>query len=376
MSFLTADYFFDLPEGFIAQEPANPRDASRLFVYDRQTQKINHQKFKNLLDYLNPGDLLVFNNTKVIPARLWGVKLPPTHTLPHAGGEGIKGRGNGAKIEILLLKPLSQNKFEALVRPANKIKKGHAITIQNFEVTVIDVLENGNRILDFGNQNPWDVMEQLGEMPLPPYILSPGFTSRTEGKPRAKDKLKTDYQTVYAKEPGAVAAPTAGLHFTSEVFEKLKTKGIQTAELTLHVGVGTFRPVSVDDIREHNMHAESYALSADTVHLIRQTQARGGRVIAVGTTVVRVLESVFKKFGELKADEGETNIFIYPPYQFKVIDGLLTNFHLPGSTLLMLVSALIATEGEGGREKILKLYQEAIKEKYRFFSFGDAMLIL
>jgi S-adenosylmethionine:tRNA ribosyltransferase-isomerase len=374
MSFLTADYFFDLPEGFIAQEPANPRDASRLFVYDRQTQKINHQKFKNLLDYLNPGDLLVFNNTKVIPARLWGVKLPPTHTLPHLRGGGIKGRGNGAKIEILLLKPAGQNKFEALVRPANKIKKGHAITIQNFEVTVIDVLENGNRILDFGNQNPWDVMEQLGEMPLPPYILSPGFTSRTEGKPRAKDKLKTDYQTVYAKEPGAVAAPTAGLHFTSEVFEKLKTKGIQTAELTLHVGVGTFRPVSVDDIREHNMHAESYVLSAETVELIQKTKQAGGRVIAVGTTVVRVLESVFKKFGELKADQGETNIFIYPPYQFKVIDGLLTNFHLPGSTLLMLVSALI--DAEGGREKILKLYQEAIKEKYRFFSFGDAMLIL
>jgi S-adenosylmethionine:tRNA ribosyltransferase-isomerase len=345
-----------------------------LFVYDRQTQKINHQKFKNLLDYLNPGDLLVFNNTKVIPARLWGVKLPPTHTLPHLRGGGIKGRGNGAKIEILLLKPAGQNKFEALVRPANKIKKGHAITIQNFEVTVIDVLENGNRILDFGNQNPWDVMEQLGEMPLPPYILSPGFTSRTEGKPRAKDKLKTDYQTVYAKEPGAVAAPTAGLHFTSEVFEKLKTKGIQTAELTLHVGVGTFRPVSVDDIREHNMHAESYVLSAETVELIQKTKQAGGRVIAVGTTVVRVLESVFKKFGELKADQGETNIFIYPPYQFKVIDGLLTNFHLPGSTLLMLVSALI--DAEGGREKILKLYQEAIKEKYRFFSFGDAMLIL
>jgi len=347
MSFLTADYFFDLPEALIAQEPANPRDASRLFIYDRQTQKINHQKFGDLISFLNPGDLLVFNNTKVIPARLWGVK-----------------KEGSANIEILLLKPLPQNRFEALIRPANKIKKGHAITIQNFEVTVEDVLENGNRVLDFKDQNAWDVMEKFGEMPLPPYI---------ENK-NARDKLKTDYQTVYAKEPGAVAAPTAGLHFTPEIFEKLKIKGVQTAELTLHVGVGTFRPVSVDDIREHNMHAESYMLRADTVAAIEQTKTQGGRVIAVGTTVVRVLESVFKKYGELKPDAGETNIFIYPPYQFKVVDGLITNFHLPGSTLLMLVSALIGAKN--GREKILELYKEAIKEKYRFFSFGDAMLIL
>ncbi len=245
MSFLTADYFFDLPEELIAQEPTSPRDTSRLFVYDRKTQKINHQKFKNLLDYLNPGDLLVFNNTKVIPARLWGVK-----------------KEGSAKIEILLLKPLPQNRFEALVRPANKIKKGHAITIKNFEVTVEDVLENGNRILNFGNQNPWEVMEQFGEMPLPPYI------TRRE----SRDELKTDYQTVYAKEPGAVAAPTAGLHFTSQIFEALKNKGVQPAELTLHVGVGTFRPVSVDDIREHNMHAESYVLSAETVEWIKKTK--------------------------------------------------------------------------------------------------------
>lgn len=347
MSFLTADYFFDLPEGFIAQEPANPRDASRLFFYDRKTQKIEHQKFKNLLDYLNPGDLLVFNNTKVIPPRLLVVK-----------------KDGSAQIEILLLKPIAQNKFEALIRLANKINKGNAITIQHFEVIVEDVLDNGNRILNFGNQNPWDVMEQLGEMPFPPYIANKN----------SQEKLKTHYQTVYAKEPGAVAAPTAGLHFTSEIFEKLKNKNVQTAELTLHVGVGTFRPVSVDDIREHNMHAESYVLSSETVGLIKKTKQAGGRVIAVGTTVVRVLESVFKKFGELKPDSGETNIFIYPPYQLKVIDGLITNFHLPGSTLLMLVSAFVAPEG--GREKVLSLYAEAIKEKYRFFSFGDAMLIL
>jgi S-adenosylmethionine:tRNA ribosyltransferase-isomerase len=351
MSFLTADYFFDLPEELIAQEPTSPRDTSRLFVYDRKTQKINHQKFKNLLDYLNPGDLLVFNNTKVIPARLWGVK-----------------KEGSAKIEILLLKPLPQNRFEALVRPANKIKKGHAITIQNFEVTVEDVLENGNRILNFGNQNPWEVMEQFGEMPLPPYI----------SRHRFKPVSGTDYQTVYAKEPGAVAAPTAGLHFTSQIFEALKNKGVQTAELTLHVGVGTFRPVSVDDIRKHNMHAESYVLSAETVEWIKKTKQVGGRVIAVGTTVVRVLESVFKKFGELRSDAGETNIFIYPPYEFKVVDGLVTNFHLPGSTLLMLVSAFINIDPDfnPGFKKILELYQEAIKEKYRFFSFGDAMFIL
>jgi S-adenosylmethionine:tRNA ribosyltransferase-isomerase len=347
MSFLTADYFFDLPQDFIAQEPASPRDASRLLVYERQTQKINHQKFSDLISYLKSGDLLVFNNTKVIPARLWGVK-----------------KEGSAKIEILLLKSLPLNRFEALIRPANKIKKGHAVIIQNFEVTVEDVLENGNRVLNFGSQNPWEVMEKLGEMPLPPYITSP----------KASDELKNDYQTVYAKEPGAVAAPTAGLHFTSEIFEKLKKKGVQTAELTLHVGVGTFRPVSVDDIREHNMHAESYALSSETVELIKKTKQAGGRVIAVGTTVVRVLESVFKKFGELKSDTGETNIFIYPPYQFKVVDGLITNFHLPGSTLLMLVSALIDTDQ--GRKKILELYEVAKKEQYRFFSFGDAMLIL
>jgi len=347
MSFKTADYFFDLPDELIAQEPASPRDASRLFVYDRNTQKINHQKFRNLLDYLNAGDLLVFNNTKVIPARLWGIK-----------------KEGSAEIEILLLKPLPQNRFEALVRPANKIKKGHAITIQNFEVKVEDVLENGNRILDFGNHNPWDVMEQFGEMPLPPYIENKNMQS----------KLKTDYQTVYAKAPGAVAAPTAGLHFTPQIFEALKNKDIQTTELTLHVGVGTFRPVSVDDIREHKMHAESYVLSSETVELIKKTKQAGGRVIAVGTTVVRVLESVFKKFGELKADTGETYIFIYPPYKLKIIDALITNFHLPGSTLLMLVSALI--DASKGREKILELYKEAIKENYRFFSFGDAMLIL
>lgn len=336
------DFDYYLPEELIAQDPLEDRSSSRLMVLDKKTGEIQHKIFKDILDYLKPGDCLVLNNTKVIPARLFGVK-----------------EGTQAKIEILLLKRKENDIWETLVKPGKKAKPGTKIIFGDGLLVgeVIDVVEDGNRLIQFSYEGIFEeILDQLGQMPLPPYITH-----------TLKDKNR--YQTVYAKYDGSAAAPTAGLHFTKELLEKVKAKGIDIAEVTLHVGLGTFRPVKVENVLDHHMHSEFYMVSAEAAEKINATKDRGGRIISVGTTSTRTLESAADENGRLEECSGWTEIFIYPGYKFKLIDCLITNFHLPQSTLVMLVSAL------AGREHVLAAYEEAVKEKYRFFSFGDAMFI-
>lgn len=338
----TSDFYYDLPEELIAQDPLEDRSSSRLMVLDKETGAVEHKVFKDILDYLNPGDCLVLNNTKVIPARLFGVK-----------------EGTMAKIELLLLKRRENDIWETLVKPGKKAKPGTKIIFGEGLLTgeILDVVDDGNRLIQFHYQGIFEeILDQLGQMPLPPYI-----THQLQDKNR--------YQTVYAKYDGSAAAPTAGLHFTKDLLEKVKEKGIHIAEVTLHVGLGTFRPVKVENVLEHHMHSEFYMISKEAADLINQTKASGHKVISVGTTSTRTVESAADENGILKETSGWTDIFIYPGYRFKVIDELITNFHLPESTLVMLVSAL------AGRDHVLSAYETAVEEKYRFFSFGDAMLI-
>ena len=339
----TSDFYFDLPQELIAQDPLEDRSSSRLLVLDRETGKTEHRIFKDVIDYLNPGDCLVVNNTKVIPARLFGSK-----------------EGTEARIEILLLKRKENDVWETLVKPGKKAKPGTRISFGDGLLTgeVIDVVEEGNRLIKFTYDGIFEeILDQLGQMPLPPYITH-----------QLKDKNR--YQTVYAKHDGSAAAPTAGLHFTPELLEAIKAKGVNIAHVTLHVGLGTFRPVKVEDVTNHHMHSEFYIVEEDQAKLINETKQRGGKIVSVGTTSCRTLESATDEQGVLHAGSGWTDIFIYPGYKFKMIDRLITNFHLPESTLLMLVSAL------AGKDKIMAAYEEAVKERYRFFSFGDAMMIL
>lgn len=338
----TSDFYYHLPEELIAQDPLLDRSSSRLMHLDKVTGEILHTDFKHVIDYLHPGDCLVINDTRVIPARLYGSKV-----------------GTNAGIEILLLKIKEKNIWETLVKPGKKAKPGTKISFGDGLLTgeVLDIVEEGNRLIQFTYEGIFEeILDKLGEMPLPPYI-----THKLQDKER--------YQTVYAKHEGSAAAPTAGLHFTEELLEQIQEKGVNIAHVTLHVGLGTFRPVKVDDVEKHHMHSEFYVVEEDQAKRINDTKARGGRVIAVGTTSCRTLESAADETGVLQAKSGWTEIFIYPGYRFKMIDALITNFHLPESTLLMLVSAL------AGKEHIMAAYEEAVKEKYRFFSFGDAMFI-
>lgn len=336
------DYDYDLPEELIAQDPLEDRSSSRLMVLDRQTGDVEHRHFTDILEYLHPGDCLVINNTKVIPARLFGVK-----------------EDTQAKIEVLLLKRKENDICETLVKPGKKAKPGTKLVFGDGLLTaeVVDVVEEGNRLIQFHYDGIFEeILDQLGQMPLPPYITH-----------QLKDKNR--YQTVYAKYDGSAAAPTAGLHFTKELLQKVKDMGVDIAEVTLHVGLGTFRPVKVENVLDHHMHSEFYMVSQEAADKINRAKGSGHRVIAVGTTSTRTLEAAADENGRLHETSGWTEIFIYPGYQFKVIDALITNFHLPQSTLVMLVSAL------AGREHVLHAYETAVKEKYRFFSFGDAMLI-
>ena len=336
------DYYFDLPQEQIAQDPLEDRSSSRLLVLDKETGEYSHHVFREITEFLKPGDCLVLNNTKVIPARLFGEK-----------------EGTQAKIEILLLKRKENDVWETLVKPGKKAKVGTKIIFGGGLLVgeVIDIVEEGNRLIQFTYEGIFEeILDQLGEMPLPPYI-----THKLQDKNR--------YQTVYAKHEGSAAAPTAGLHFTKELLQQVQDAGVKIAHVTLHVGLGTFRPVKVEDVTQHHMHSEFYVVEEDQAKLINDTKAAGGRVIAVGTTSCRTLESATGEDGILKAGSGWTEIFIYPGYRFKMIDGLITNFHLPESTLVMLVSAL------AGKEHIMAAYEEAVREKYRFFSFGDAMMI-
>lgn len=338
----TSDFYYDLPKELIAQSPLSDRSASRLMHLSLKDGSIEHRHFTDILDYLKEGDCLVINDTKVIPARLYGHK-----------------EDTGAVIEILLLKRKENDIWECLVKPGKKARPGAKISFGDgcLKGEIIDVVEEGNRLIKFTYEGIFEeILDRLGEMPLPPYI-----TKKLEDKNR--------YQTVYAKHEGSAAAPTAGLHFTKELLEQVKEKGVKIAHVTLHVGLGTFRPVKVEDVTEHHMHSEFYVVEPEQAELINQTKKNGGRVISVGTTSCRTLESASGEDGTLKAGSGWTDIFIYPGYHFKMIDGLITNFHLPESTLLMLVSAL------SGKERIMHAYEEAVKEKYRFFSFGDAMFI-
>lgn len=342
----TSDFYFELPPEQIAQEPAKKRDECRLMVLERETGKLEHRIFSDIIDYLRPEDILVVNSSKVIPARLLGVTDK-----------------TGAPMELLLLRALETGEWETLVRPGKRAKVGASFSFGGvLKASVTGITDGGNRTVKFSfdtnkYSNIYEVLDEVGNMPLPPYI-----TKKLENK--------NDYQTVYAKEAGSAAAPTAGLHFTEELIEKIKTRGIGFAEVTLHVGLGTFRPVKVEKIEEHLMHAEYFSISEAVAEEINERKRRGGRVIAVGTTACRVLESVAAPDGTLTPMNGSTEIFIYPGYTFKAIDALITNFHLPESTLLMLVSAL------AGREKVMSAYEEAVREGYRFFSFGDAMLIV
>lgn len=338
----TKDYYYDLPEELIAQDPLEDRSSSRLMVLGKKSGEVSHHHFRDILDYLRPGDCLVINNTRVIPARLIGTK-----------------KDTGAHVEILLLRRKKDDIWETLVKPGKKLRPGAEVTFGDgsLTATILDVVEGGDRLVQFHYDGIFEeVLDRLGEMPLPPYI-----------KHKLKDRDR--YNTVYAKFDGSAAAPTAGLHFTKELLEEVKEKGVNIAQVTLHVGLGTFRPVKVDDVREHEMHTEWYRVTQETADLINQTKENGGRIIAVGTTSVRTLETVADEDGHMKAQEGDTSIFIYPGYKWKVVDGLITNFHLPESTLIMLVSSL------AGREHVLAAYKEAVKERYRFFSFGDAMYI-
>ena len=335
----TSDFFFDLPMELIAQDPLTDRASSRLLMVDKKTGERKHEVFKNIIDYLRPGDCLVLNNTRVLPARLLGVK-----------------EETGAAVEVLLLKRLSGDLWETLVKPGKKLKPEARVTFGNGELTaqVMEVTAEGNRLVKFFYEGIFEeVLDRLGEMPLPPYITH-----------KLKDRER--YQTVYAKYDGSAADPTAGLHFTKELLARIEEKGVRTAYVTLHVGLGTFRPVKAENILEHHMHSEYYQITAGTAGLINQTKREGGRIICVGTTSCRTVESAADENGMLTECCGDTEIFIYPGYRFKVTDCLITNFHLPESTLVMLVSAL------AGRENVLSAYEEAIREKYRFFSFGDA----
>lgn len=336
-----SDFFYNLPEELIAQTPAEPRDSSLLLVYNRATDKVEHRIFHDIKDYLKKGDVLVVNNTKVLPARIYA------HTE------------HGGRVEVLLLKRISALRWEVLVKPGKKCRPGtHLVVDEGLSLTVSSVTESGERIVDFECDGVFEeALERVGSMPLPPYI-------------HEKLKDKNRYQTVYAKTDGSAAAPTAGLHFTPQLLQEIKDMGVEVAEVLLHVGLGTFRPVKEDAVTDHKMHSEYFEVSQSAADIINRAKREGRRVIAVGTTSVRTLESAAAEDGTLSPCRGNTSIFIYPPYKFKCVDCLITNFHLPESTLIMLVAAMV------GREKILELYNIAVEEKYRFFSFGDAMLIL
>ena len=339
----TSDFYYDLPEELIAQTPVEPRDSSRMLVLDRNAGKIEHRHFYDILDYLNKGDCLILNDSRVLPARIYGVK-----------------EGTGANVEFLLLRHIENKTWEALAKPGKKARPGTRFVFGDgiMSCTVSDVTEEGNRILSFECEGSfYENLDRLGQMPLPPYIHE-----------KLRDKER--YQTVYSRELGSAAAPTAGLHFTKELLKKAAEKGIGIGFVTLHVGLGTFRPVKVDDVTKHHMHSEHYELPSETAELINRTKAEGGRVISVGTTSCRTLETVAAKEGRICASEGWTDIFIYPGFEFRVLDGLITNFHLPESTLIMLVSAF------AGYDNVMNAYNVAVSEKYRFFSFGDAMIIL
>ena len=337
----TEDFDYYLPEELIAQHPADKRDFSRLMVVDRKTGQREDKHFYDIIEYLNEGDLLVMNDTRVIPARLFGHR-----------------EGKEEEIEVFLLENIEKDKWEVLVRPGKKMKIGtKCIFSDELSLEVVDIKEDGNRIVEFSYEGIFqEILDRLGNMPLPPYI-----------KEKLKDKER--YQTVYSKNPGSVAAPTAGLHFTKELLKKIEEKGVRLAYITLNVGLGTFRPVKVDDVKNHKMHSEFYQISKETADLINETKKNNNRIISTGTTTTRTLESVYKKNGEIKEDSGWTDIFIYPGFEFKVIDCQITNFHLPKSTLIMLVSALST------KEIILDAYKDAVEKKYRFFSFGDAMFL-
>ncbi len=338
-----SDFYFELPEELIAQDPLEDRSSSRLLVLDKVTGKTKHHVFKEILEYLRPGDCLVLNNTKVLPARLYGVK-----------------EDTGAAIEVLLLKRKENDVWETLVKPGKKARPGTRLLFGDgcLRAEVLEVVEEGNRLIRFSYEGIFEeILDRLGEMPLPPYI-----THKLQDKNR--------YQTVYAKYEGSAAAPTAGLHFTDQLLSQIADKGVETAYVTLHVGLGTFRPVKVDNLLEHHMHSEYYEVTQEAADKINRVKVAGGRIICVGTTSCRTVESAADEKGMVQAGCGNTEIFIYPGYQFKVLDCLITNFHLPESTLVMLVSAL------AGRENVLAAYQEAIRERYRFFSFGDAMFVI
>mgnify|MGYP000918659619 FL=1 len=337
------DFYFDLPQELIAQDPLEDRSSSRLLVLDKKTGEIEHHTFRDIVSYLKKGDCLVINDTKVIPARLFGVK-----------------EDTQAKIEVLLLKRKENDIWETLVKPGKKAKPGTVISFGDglLKGTVVDVIEDGNRLIQFSYEGIFEeILDRLGQMPLPPYITH-----------QLKDKNR--YQTVYAKHEGSAAAPTAGLHFTKELLKEIEDMGVTIAHVTLHVGLGTFRPVKVDNVLDHHMHSEFYVVEEEEAKKVNDAKKNGGRVICVGTTSCRTVESATGEDGILKAGSGWTDIFIYPGYRFKILDGLITNFHLPESTLVMLVSAL------AGRDHVLHAYEEAIKERYRFFSFGDATLII
>ena len=337
------DFDYNLPQELIAQTPVEPRDSSRLLVYHRDTGAVEHKIFRDVIDYLNPGDVLVINQTRVIPARLYGVK-----------------EGTGGAIEFLLLRRLNLTDWEVILKPGKKAKPGARFVFGNGELVaeILTISEDGGRTVRFFYEGVFeDVLDRLGQMPLPPYI-----------KEKLKDKER--YQTVYSKDAGSAAAPTAGLHFTKEMLENIRAMGVNIAYVTLHVGLGTFRPVKVEDVTQHKMHTEHYYIPEEAAKTINDTRKNGGRVICVGTTSCRTVESCAKKYGEIKECSGDTDIFIYPGFEFKCMDGLITNFHLPESTLIMLVSAF------AGYDNVMNAYNIAVKEKYRFFSFGDAMLIL
>jgi len=339
----TSDFYYDLPKELIAQDPLEDRSSSRLLVLHRKSGRVEHRVFTDIVEYLKPGDCLVRNNTKVIPARLYGTRVD-----------------TGATIELLLLKRMENDVWETLVKPGKKARQGAVISFGDGILTgeIIDVKEDGNRLIQFRYEGIFEeILDQLGQMPLPPYITH-----------TLKDKNR--YQTVYAKYEGSAAAPTAGLHFTEELFQKLEEKGVLVANVTLHVGLGTFRPVKVDDVSKHHMHTEFYQVTKEEADKINKAKQAGGRIVCVGTTSCRTIESAADENGVLKPGQGDTDIFIYPGYSFKMMDVLITNFHLPESTLLMLVSAL------AGKEQVMRVYEEAVRERYRFFSFGDAMIIL
>ncbi len=339
----TSDFYYDLPKELIAQDPLEDRSSSRLLVLHRKSGRVEHRVFTDIVEYLKPGDCLVRNNTKVIPARLYGTRVD-----------------TGATIELLLLKRMENDVWETLVKPGKKARQGAVISFGDGILTgeIIDVKEDGNRLIQFRYEGIFEeILDQLGQMPLPPYITH-----------TLKDKNR--YQTVYAKYEGSAAAPTAGLHFTEELFRKLEEKGVLVANVTLHVGLGTFRPVKVDDVSKHHMHTEFYQVTKEEADKINKAKQAGGRIVCVGTTSCRTIESAADENGVLKPGQGDTDIFIYPGYSFKMMDVLITNFHLPESTLLMLVSAL------AGKEQVMRVYEEAVQERYRFFSFGDAMLII